>query len=105
VVAAAPPFDAGTAVRPANLFTLTPELRAALNRHPAANRQLFQAGSAVKAPPAENVSRSGKSGKRPRWRCHHPGCDATFTAWAVAERHRHPSHCGGDVGVIELVIT
>jgi transposase-like protein len=89
-------------MRPENLFKLTPELKHAINRHPAANRQLFQAGTAVKAAPAENVSRSGKSGKRPRWRCHQ--CGEGFTAWAAAERHRHRNPYGGDVGRIELVL-
>ena len=79
-------------MRPENLFKLTPELKNAINRHPAANRQLFQAGSAVHAAPAENVSQSGKSGKRHRWRCHHPDCDATFPAWAAAQRHSHPPY-------------
>jgi len=89
--------------RPANLFKLTPELKAAITRHPAACRQTG-AGTAVTAAPAENVSRSGKSGKRPRWRCHHADCDATFTAWAAAERHRHRNPYGGDVGRLELVM-
>ena len=81
-------------MEPVNLMRLAdcPELAASRARHPAANRQLFQAGSAGSAPPAENVSRSGKSGKRPRWRCHHADCDATFSQWAVAERHRHPPY-------------
>ena len=87
--------------RPANLFKLTPELKAAITRHPAANRQTGT-GTAVKAAPAENVSRSGKSGKRPRWRCHQ--CREGFTAWAAAERHRHRNPYGGDVGRLELVM-
>ena len=89
-------------MRPENLFKLTPELKAAITRHPAACRQTGpgQAGDAAPSPPK---SGSGKPGQRAGWRC--TKCDATFTAWAAAERHRHRSEVGGDVGVIELVLS
>ena len=72
-------------MRPENLFKLTPELKHAINRHPAANRQTGT-GTAVTAAPAASLRRAC------RWRCHHPDCDATFTTWAAAQRHGHPPY-------------
>jgi hypothetical protein len=73
-----------------NLMRLAdcPQLAASAARHPAAYRQ--PARDAGTTPPAENVSRSGKAGKRPRWRCHH--CGEGFAAWAPAQRHGHPPY-------------
>ena len=90
---------------PINLMRLAdcPGLIASRACHPAAYRQTG-AGMAGPAAPPQAVPGRGSPGKRERWRCHHPDCDATFTAWAAAERHRHPSHCGGDVGNIELIL-
>ena len=96
-------LQASQAVRPDNLFKLTPELKDAITRHPGAGLTTRSRVAGSAAPP-QAVPGRGSPGKRERWRCHHPDCDATFTAWAAAERHRHPSHCGGDVGNIELIL-
>jgi len=78
------------------IHKLTPEMKAALNRHPAAARPIHAAGQAVTTPPAQPAPGSGRRpGKRERWRCHHCGAGIVSTdSNSAAEKALAAHRCG-----------
>jgi len=73
---------------------LTPEMKAAINRHPAANRHIG-AGKAVTTPPPQPAPGRGSPGKRERWRCLHCGARIASTdSNSAAEKALAAHRCG-----------
>ena len=77
--------------RPANLFRMTPEIKAAIGRHPATSAPSV-AEQAVRAAPRQTAPAAGEEtvGKRSAWRCHICGRQwkaATEDLSAAVNRH------------------